>query len=58
MRRNQDALMEMRKNQEFWVNLYEGLNKVLKTVGDLSNYANYVSNELAFIVGEPIQELN
>jgi hypothetical protein len=51
MRKQQDLLNDLRKNEEVWSSLYEQLNRALMQVGDLVHYAGYVEAEIGEMIG-------
>jgi predicted methyltransferase len=42
MRKQQDLVTDLRKNEDVWASLYDQLNRALMQVGDLVHYAGYV----------------
>jgi hypothetical protein len=51
MRKQQDLLNDLHKNEEVWSSLYEQLNRALMQVGDLVHYAGYVEAEIGEMIG-------
>lgn len=42
MRKQQELVADLRKNEEVWTSIYEQLNRALMQVGDLVHYSGYV----------------
>lgn len=51
IRKQQELVNDLRKNEEIWASLYDQLNRTLMQVGDLVHYAGYVEAEIGELIG-------